>query len=117
MNKSTVNCPLCAEEIPRAAIKCKHCEAALVDADASPTRVPMNPPTGYATSWSVLFRCGPGYWKTKPVFWLAWVIGLLATPVYGLGLGIWAYLFLAAAASRGEWHTQEIEGAIEGSHL
>lgn len=41
-----------------------------------------------------------------------WVVGLLAMPAYGLGGALWMFLFIGAAMSRGEWHTEEVKATI-----
>ena len=72
-------------------------------------------PVVSATTLPFLFQSGPGYWKAKPTYWIGWVIGLLTLPVFGIGFGVWGFLFIGSLVSKADWRKDEHRRSIEAS--
>jgi hypothetical protein len=115
VNTNTKACPYCGETILAVAIKCKHCGSNLGHNSSSGVPPPSNVVRGatYRTTWAFFFKSGPGYWQARPTYWIGWVIGFLALPIFGIGMGIWVFLFVASMISRGDWRKDELQRAIE----
>ena len=69
------------------------------------------------TTWSQLFESRtstpghPGYWKPKPVYWIAFAVGV-ATAFFVVGIFILVFLASAARTSRSDWKNQEVVAAV-----
>ena len=71
------------------------------------------PPASYSTTWGFFFTSGPGYWKAKPAYWIGWVCALvMCLLIWPIGIGMFAFLFVASLISRGDWRKNELQKAI-----
>jgi ribosomal protein L40E len=108
-------CRSCGAETNQAAVVCVKCGVSLTQA-ASPA-AQGTAKSSSATVWPQFFESAisspgrPGYWKPKPSYWIACVVGIVTIPL-GVGFFISGFLVVAAFTSRGAWRNQEVVAAI-----
>ena len=107
-------CRNCGAETNPAAVICMKCGVPLDQASSYAVQAAKS---GSVTVWPQFFESAittpghPGYWKAKPLYWMAWVVGIVTIP-FVVGFAINGFLLVAAITSRGDWRNSEVVAAI-----